>query len=69
MSFEDNFNSNFTEYFKSGELSIIDKLIPVFLNLWIYLNIGFTVYTTPYFDRKRMKNPLICFLNKNIKRK
>jgi hypothetical protein len=43
MSFEDNYNSNFTEYFKSEELSIIDKMIPVFLYLWIYLNIGFAV--------------------------
>ncbi|NVK64221.1 MAG: hypothetical protein HWE22_06520 [Flavobacteriales bacterium] len=44
ISFEDNYNSDFSAYFQADNISFFEKLIPVLLYAWPYLNLILVVY-------------------------
>ena len=44
ISFEDNYNSDFTPYFQADNISFFEKMVPVLLYAWPYLNLLLILY-------------------------
>lgn len=44
IPFEDNYNSDFTAYFQADNISFFEKMVPVLLSAWPYLNLLLIVY-------------------------
>ncbi len=44
ISFEDNYNSDFTAYFQADNISFFEKMVPVLLYAWPYLNLLLILY-------------------------